>query len=139
MKFTDGHWLLREGVTAAYPIRRAEVDVTDQRLRVLAPTFPVRHRGDLLKGPVLTVDLASPMTDVIGVTLTHFAGEQPRRPAVRPRHRRARGRRAGRRRGGHAHQRAAVRARASRTGLAAGVPRRRAAAHHQRREGHGAS
>src|SRR5687768_1710233 len=81
MKFTDGQWLLREGVTAAYPTAAHEVDVTDQRLRVLAPTFPVRDRGDLLKGPVLTVDLGSPMTDVISVTLTHFAGGPPRRPA----------------------------------------------------------
>ena len=91
MKFTDGQWLLREGVTAAYPSAAHEVDVTDQGLRVLAPTFPVRDRGDLLKGPVLTLDVGSPMTDVISVTLTHFAGEQPRPAGVRPRHRRARG------------------------------------------------
>src|SRR3989337_1495323 len=80
MKFTDGQWLLREGVAAAYPSSVHEVTTTDQGLRGLAPTFPVRDRGDLLKGPVLTVDLGSPMTDVISVTLTHFAGEQPRRP-----------------------------------------------------------
>ncbi len=80
MKFTDGQWLLREGVTAAYPSAAHEIDITDQGLRVLAPTFAVRDRGDLLKGPVLTVDLGSPMTDVISVTLTHFAGERPRRP-----------------------------------------------------------
>jgi alpha-D-xyloside xylohydrolase len=80
MKFTDGQWLLREGVTAAYPSAAHEVEANDQRLRVLAPTFPVRHRGDLLKGPILTLDLASPLTDVISVTLTHFAGEHPGRP-----------------------------------------------------------
>jgi alpha-D-xyloside xylohydrolase len=39
-----------------------------------------RHRGDLLKGPVMTISCHSPMPDVIGVTLTHFDGEVDRGP-----------------------------------------------------------
>ena len=48
MKFTDGYWLLREGVTAAHPVE------------------PIRHRGDLLRGPVVTISAHTPMPDVIG-------------------------------------------------------------------------
>ncbi|MEH0411663.1 glycoside hydrolase family 31 protein [Streptomyces scabiei] len=80
MKFTDGYWLLREGVTAAHPVEVLDVTVTDGTLRVHAPTRPVRHRGDLLKGPVVTIDAHAPMPDVIGVTFTHFEGERPRGP-----------------------------------------------------------
>ncbi|MFJ8086410.1 alpha-xylosidase [Streptomyces sp. NPDC096205] len=81
MKFTDGHWLLREGVTAAHPAEVLDVTAEDGRLEIHAPTQPVRHRGDLLKGPVVTISVHTPMPDVIGVTLTHFDGERPAGPA----------------------------------------------------------
>ncbi|GAA2112297.1 alpha-xylosidase [Streptomyces synnematoformans] len=74
MKFTDGYWMLRAGVRAAYPVEVLDVTAEDGTLDVHAPTQPIRHRGDLLKGPVMTVSCHSPMPDVIGVTLTHFDG-----------------------------------------------------------------
>ncbi|MEV7324495.1 alpha-xylosidase [Streptomyces sp. NPDC093970] len=80
MKFTDGYWLLREGVTAAHPVEVLDVTATDDALEIHAPTQPIRHRGDLLKGPVVTIDAHTPMPDVIGVTFTHFEGERPRGP-----------------------------------------------------------
>ncbi len=81
MKFTDGYWLLREGVTAAYPAEVLDVEAGDGTLTVHAPTQPVRHRGDLLKGPLVTIDCTAPMPDVIGVRVTHFAGGQDRGPS----------------------------------------------------------
>ncbi|AZQ35131.1 hypothetical protein EJ357_17860 [Streptomyces cyaneochromogenes] len=46
---------------------------------------PSAHtRGDLMTGPVMTIDAHTPMPDVIGLTLTHFAGEQPRGPEFEP-------------------------------------------------------
>lgn len=81
MKFTDGYWLLREGVTAAHPAQVHEVAASDGRLDILAPTQPIRRRGDLLKGPVVTISAHAPIPDVIGVTFTHFEGEQPQGPA----------------------------------------------------------
>ena len=86
MKFTDGYWLLREGVTAAHPVEVLDVTATGgtpsggASLEIHAPTQPIRHRGDLLKGPVVTISAHTPMPDVIGVTFTHFVGEQPRGP-----------------------------------------------------------
>ncbi|WP_255954867.1 alpha-xylosidase [Streptomyces odontomachi] len=80
MKFTDGYWMLREGVTAAYPVEVLDIAPGPGSLEIHAPTQPIRHRGDLLKGPVMTVRAHAPMPDVIGVTLTHFAGEQDREP-----------------------------------------------------------
>ncbi len=84
MKFTDGYWLLREGVTAAYPVEVLDVAPGPGTLEIHAPTQPIRHRGDLLKGPVVTVSAHAPMPDVIGVTLTHFEGDQQPGPQLRP-------------------------------------------------------
>ncbi|GHJ36474.1 alpha-xylosidase [Streptomyces sp. TS71-3] len=80
MKFTDGYWMLREGVSAAYPVEVLDVSPGPGSLEIHAPTQPIRHRGDLLKGPVMTVRAHAPMPDVIGVTLTHFDGEKERDP-----------------------------------------------------------
>lgn len=75
MKFTDGYWLLREGVTAAYPAEVLDAVPGPGSLTVYAPTQHIQRRGDLLKGPVVTIDATAPMPGVIGVRITHFAGE----------------------------------------------------------------
>ncbi|MEU5515035.1 alpha-xylosidase [Streptomyces griseoaurantiacus] len=80
MKFTDGYWMLREGVTAAHPVQALDVTTGPGTLEIHAPTHPVRHRGDLLKGPVVTVTAHAPMPGVIGVTFTHFRGAPPHGP-----------------------------------------------------------
>ncbi|GAB3965200.1 alpha-xylosidase [Actinoallomurus acanthiterrae] len=83
MKFTDGYWMLQDGVQASYPIEVLDVQAAPDSLSVYAPTQHIRHRGDLLKGPQLTLTYSSPMPDVIGVTVTHFDGEVPREPRFR--------------------------------------------------------
>ncbi|WP_406008631.1 alpha-xylosidase [Streptomyces sp. NBC_00637] len=81
MKFTDGYWLLREGVTAAHPAEVLDVTESHGVLEIHAPTRPIRSRGDLMTGPVMTITAHTPMPDVVGLTLTHFTGERPREPA----------------------------------------------------------
>jgi alpha-D-xyloside xylohydrolase len=80
MKFSNGYWLLRDGVRAAHPAEIHDATAQAGQLVLHAPTHKIRHRGDLLKGPVATISFASPMPDVIAVTVTHFAGELPRQP-----------------------------------------------------------
>lgn len=80
MKFTDGYWLLREGVQAAYPVEVLDVITSPGALEVHAPTHPVRHRGDLLKGPSLTVTCTAPAPGVIAVRITHLVGGIDRGP-----------------------------------------------------------
>jgi len=74
MKFTDGNWMMRSGVKASYAAEGYEVWQEDETLAFLAPTTNIRHRGDTLQGPVLTVRLSSPMADVIRVRISHFEG-----------------------------------------------------------------
>jgi alpha-D-xyloside xylohydrolase len=80
LKFTDGYWMLRDGVQASYPNAVLDVETGPGSFTVHAPAQPIRHRGDLLKGPALTLTYSSPMPDVVSVTITHFAGEEPRGP-----------------------------------------------------------
>ncbi|MES2463244.1 MAG: alpha-xylosidase [Armatimonadota bacterium] len=80
MKFTDGNWLMRQGVRAHYPAQAYDVAATEHLLTIEAPTKRINHRGDTLGGPVLTVQFSSPMPDVIRVHLTHYSGKKPHGP-----------------------------------------------------------
>ncbi|MES4904153.1 MULTISPECIES: alpha-xylosidase [unclassified Streptomyces] len=80
MKFTDGYWQMRPGVTARYATSVADVDVADDRFTLYAPVTRVRHRGDTLNGPMVTVEAWSPAEGVIGVRLWHHGGRRPRTP-----------------------------------------------------------
>lgn len=74
MKFTDGNWQIVEGVTAHWAAEAYAVSREGEALKVLATTRPIRHRGDTLQGPLLTVRISAPLSDVIRVRITHFEG-----------------------------------------------------------------
>jgi len=80
MKFTDGVWMWRDGVRAMHPAAAGDVETGPGRLTVYAPTERVTDRDDLIDLPMLTVTCTAPMPGVIGVEITHFAGERPRGP-----------------------------------------------------------
>jgi alpha-D-xyloside xylohydrolase len=80
MKFTDGYWQIREGMTAHYATQVEEIRAGDDSLEVFAATRPLTGRGDTLNHPLLTVRLTSPAPNVIGVELTHHKGQKPRLP-----------------------------------------------------------
>ena len=81
MKFTDGRWMLRPGVQAFHPVEVLDVETGQGTLTVRATVVPVRHRGDLLKGPMITLTLTAPAPDVIAVSITHLTGQVRRPPA----------------------------------------------------------
>ncbi|MGW2147955.1 alpha-xylosidase [Nonomuraea bangladeshensis] len=83
MKFKDGYWRMRPGVRASYASAAHDVtaDQAGGSLRILAPTRPITHRGATIDGPVLRVDVSSPMPDVISVRVVHLAGSVPDSPA----------------------------------------------------------
>jgi alpha-D-xyloside xylohydrolase len=81
MKFTDGRWMLRPGVQAFHPVEVLDVETGPGTLTVRAAVVPVRDRGDLLKGPMITLTLSAPAPDVIAVNITHLTGRVRRPPA----------------------------------------------------------
>jgi alpha-D-xyloside xylohydrolase len=80
MKFTDGYWLIREGVTPQHPVEVASVQASADTLTLEAATKRVVQRGDTLNRPLLTVKLSAPHPEVIRVQITNYAGELPRGP-----------------------------------------------------------
>ena len=82
MKFTDGNWLLQPGVVAHYPAEAHDAAVSGRGLVFHAPVRKIKHRGDTLQGPLLTIRIDSPMTDVIRVRIEHYTGAPDRGPSI---------------------------------------------------------
>ena len=80
MKFTDGYWLMRPGVTARYATEVADLRADEHRVTLFAPVRTTTRRADTLNSPLLTVDCWSPAEGVIGVRVTHHAGAVRRGP-----------------------------------------------------------
>ncbi|MCM4077832.1 alpha-xylosidase [Paractinoplanes hotanensis] len=80
MKFTDGYWLKREGLTVLHPAQLRDSQADEKALTVWASTKPVRSRSDTLDTPLITIRVEAPMPDVIRVTLGHFLGSVPKGP-----------------------------------------------------------
>ncbi|WP_124276122.1 alpha-xylosidase, partial [Streptomyces sp. ADI93-02] len=74
MRFTDGFWLMREGVSASYATEIRDLRVEADRFTAYAAVKRVTARGDTLNTPLITVECFSPAEGVIGVRTTHHAG-----------------------------------------------------------------
>ncbi|WP_328695044.1 alpha-xylosidase [Streptomyces sp. NBC_00342] len=80
MKFTDGFWLMREGVRACYATEIRDLRVSEERFTAYAAVKHVAERGDTLNTPLITVECFSPAEGIIGVRATHHAGTVNRGP-----------------------------------------------------------
>lgn len=76
MKFTNGYWMIRDGVDALYAREAYELaaDATTESLNVLTPTSVVRGRYDTLNLPTFNVDITTPAEGVIRVCAEHWQG-----------------------------------------------------------------
>lgn len=76
MKFTNGYWMIRDGVDALYAREAYELaaDATTESLNVLASTSVVRGRYDTLNLPTFNVDITTPAEGVIRVCAEHWQG-----------------------------------------------------------------
>ncbi|MGW2277908.1 alpha-xylosidase [Streptomyces sp. NPDC001770] len=75
MKFTDGFWLMREGVSASYATEIRDLRVDADRITAHAAVMRVTGRGDTLNTPLITVECFAPAEGIIGVRATHHAGK----------------------------------------------------------------
>ncbi|GAA4601957.1 alpha-D-xyloside xylohydrolase [Actinoplanes octamycinicus] len=80
MKFTDGYWRKRDGLTVLHPAHHLDSAPGPESLTVYAATRRIQDRGDTLDAPLITVTLTAPMNDVIRVTVEHFQGVTHRGP-----------------------------------------------------------
>ena len=80
MKFTDGYWQMRAGVTPHYAAQVHEITIDPESLTVYAPVGKLRERGHTINQPLLTVHFSSPMENVIRVQVLHHRGIHPSTP-----------------------------------------------------------
>ena len=83
MKFTDGYWQLRAGLTRLRPAEVESVQAGERELTVFAPAKRIERRGDTLNQPMFTVTFSSPAPGVIGVRIAHHLGGLPAHPSYR--------------------------------------------------------
>jgi alpha-D-xyloside xylohydrolase len=76
MKFTDGFWLLRDGVTALHATHLQKVEQTNEGFSALVAPKVVEHRGATLNSALFELEFSSPASDVIGVRIRHHRGGQ---------------------------------------------------------------
>ncbi|KAI8809670.1 family 31 glycoside hydrolase [Cladochytrium replicatum] len=77
MKYTDGAWLVREGVKIAYASEAwsaEQLPGDPSALSCVVATQPIRHKGDTLQGPTLTYTIRAPAPETIEVEIVHFDG-----------------------------------------------------------------
>jgi alpha-D-xyloside xylohydrolase len=80
MKFTDGFWLMRPGVTPIFPVQVHEVEVEPDALTVYGAPRRLAYRADTLDLPLLTVRFSSPMPNVVRVQICHHKGKLHKKP-----------------------------------------------------------
>ena len=80
MKFTNGYWLVRDGVTLQRPAEVHDIEERDGELVVHAPVTRILTRGDTLNKPVIDGSFTAPRPDVIAVKIEHFAGRRESLP-----------------------------------------------------------
>ncbi len=76
MKFTDGFWQKRKGVGIHSPAEVRDYTINENSIILYAPVNKILHRGQTLQGPMLTLELSSPCSDIIRVAVRHFAKRQ---------------------------------------------------------------
>jgi alpha-D-xyloside xylohydrolase len=80
MKFFDGNWLVKEGVTPHFAAEAYDAVVDGGRVALYCPDRPIGDRGDTVDGGLLTIRLSSPFEDVLCVRISHFEGGPERGP-----------------------------------------------------------
>ena len=74
VKFSNGQWLARDGMTIYSPRRLHQASVEDGGLTLYVSHNPSQSRGATLGGPLFTIRLGSPIEGVIRVRVEHFRG-----------------------------------------------------------------
>lgn len=72
MKFTNGNWLVKAGIEIYGTTEIVDFEATNYSLTLYVMPFHVKHKGDTLGGPMLTVVLTAPHEDVIKINAYHF-------------------------------------------------------------------
>jgi len=80
MKFSNGCWLNKDGITRFSPQEVYSSDKNEKVLTMYAPCNRINHRGATLGGPVITYKITSPLENVLRIRAYHYMGAQDMGP-----------------------------------------------------------
>lgn len=80
MKFTDGYWHFRKGMTPHFPAHVWDVETAPDALTAYGTTKRFNQRGDVLNVGTLTVRFSAPLPNVVRVQMSHHKGKRPLTP-----------------------------------------------------------
>lgn len=80
MKFTEGYWLRSERANGLFAAEAYKVEQIPDGMRILAPVHSIRHRGDTLNTPTITIEFRACAPDVIAVKAWHFEAYETHLP-----------------------------------------------------------
>lgn len=76
MRFSEGYWRKREGYRVEHPRQVQGISAGRRSLTAYAPTRVVRHHGDELDSPMVTITVTAATADVLRVRIENFRGQQ---------------------------------------------------------------
>ncbi|GHU67639.1 alpha-xylosidase [Clostridia bacterium] len=82
MKFTDGFWVTKPGITLSNAAQVRDIQATKDSVTLYCPTSRIVHRGMTLGGPVLTLTFITPAPDVLSLKIEHFQGSALKAPSA---------------------------------------------------------
>ena len=80
MKFSNGCWLQKEGYACFSPAEVYFSRIEPDKVVICAPTHKIITRGDTLGGVNLTIEITTPMPDIIRVKAYHHKGAIKKEP-----------------------------------------------------------
>jgi len=80
MKFTNGYWLMREGITAFPCTEVRDVEITENSCTLYVHAWKIHNRGMTLGGPLLTLRFSSPQEGILHLEMYHYKGVAKKGP-----------------------------------------------------------
>lgn len=74
MKFTDGYWMLKDGVTKYSPVEVRDYEIDNNEVTLYVADVHIVDRGQTLNRALFTIKLSSPQCNVIRVQAEHHTG-----------------------------------------------------------------
>lgn len=74
MKFTDGHWMMKPEMRAFSPAQVVDKKITPEKITLYCSTSPIKHRGQTLNSPMITIEFTAPQQDALRIKAYHFKG-----------------------------------------------------------------
>ena len=82
MKFNNGYWLMREGVTPSFPQEVYDCETADNTLKLYLTDHVVYNRGMTLGGALYNTEITSPTEGVFRIRMTYHKGSPTLTPFI---------------------------------------------------------